>query len=140
MAETTTACVKVRACVHIHVVNDGGAIVPRYSSLQIFFPTLSFYIFIHAGDCKCYSTRCLFSLFIYFDVRAAYLIFLHIFTGDSHSDCQTGLICFQRNGGDAVPFCDGSDSSANDYCTLPALNDIGNGLSSGSYDLCQVRQ
>ena len=80
----------------------------------------------------------------HFNVSGAYmyLVFLHIFTisGDSHFDCQTGLICFQRSGGDAVPFCDGSDSSGNDYCTLPALNDIGNGLSSGSYDLCQVRQ
>jgi len=46
-------------------------------------------------------------------------------------------MCFQRSGGDPVPFCDGSDSSSNDYCTLPALNDIGNNLPSGSYDLCQ---
>jgi len=78
----------------------------------------------------------------HFNEREAYFIFLHVVTnsGDSHSDCETGLICFQRSGGDAVPFCDGSDSSANDYCTLPALNDIGNGLASGSYDLCQVSQ
>ena len=58
--------------------------------------------------------------------------------GDSHDDCQAGLMCYQRSGGDPVPGCVGSDSSSTDYCTLPALNDIGNGLSAGSYELCQV--
>ena len=50
-------------------------------------------------------------------------------------------MCYQRSGGDPVPGCVGgeSDSSSTDYCTLPALNDIGNGLSAGSYELCQVR-
>ena len=65
-------------------------------------------------------------------------------SGDSHADCQQaglGLMCYQRSGGDPVPGCVGgeSDSSSTDYCTLPALNDIGNGLSAGSYELCQVR-
>ena len=50
-------------------------------------------------------------------------------------------MCYQRSGGDPVPGCVGGESvsSSTDYCTLPALNDIGNGLSAGSYELCQVR-
>ena len=58
---------------------------------------------------------------------------------DTHDDCQAGLglMCYQRSGGDPVPGCVGSDSSSTDYCTLPTLNDIGNNLSNGSYDLCQ---
>ena len=67
-------------------------------------------------------------------------IFPSLTPGDSHADCP-GLMCYQRSGGDPVPGCVGgeSDTSSTDYCTLPALNDIGNGLPAGSYELCQVR-
>lgn len=35
---------------------------------------------------------------------------------DTDSDCASGLKCFQRNGGEAVPGCDGKDGSRTDYC------------------------
>ncbi|GKZ00110.1 hypothetical protein MPSEU_000964400 [Mayamaea pseudoterrestris] len=40
---------------------------------------------------------------------------------DSDSDCATGLTCFQRSGGDAVPGCSGgeNDNSNSDYCIDP---------------------
>eukprot|EP00980_Cylindrotheca_fusiformis_P013668 scaffold3515_cov126-Cylindrotheca_fusiformis.AAC.17 len=40
---------------------------------------------------------------------------------DRNSDCQSGLICFQRNGNEPVPGCIGgaSDGSRTDYCVLP---------------------
>ena len=114
------------------------------------------------GDCECREARfysltrlaCNFTdcveiltinyLFVYFFFDALSPLFrrlLQLITpGDSSDDCQAGLMCYQRSGGDPVPGCVGSDSSSTDYCTLPALNDIGNGLSAGSYELCQVRK
>eukprot|EP00526_Cylindrotheca_closterium_P007483 CAMPEP_0113658690 /NCGR_PEP_ID=MMETSP0017_2-20120614/31912_1 /TAXON_ID=2856 /ORGANISM="Cylindrotheca closterium" /LENGTH=683 /DNA_ID=CAMNT_0000573097 /DNA_START=202 /DNA_END=2253 /DNA_ORIENTATION=- /assembly_acc=CAM_ASM_000147 len=35
---------------------------------------------------------------------------------DSDSNCAQGLYCLQRDGGDPVPGCNGSDDSRTDYC------------------------
>lgn len=36
---------------------------------------------------------------------------------DSDDDCADGLVCYQRSGGEIVPFCDGPpDNSRTDYC------------------------
>jgi len=35
---------------------------------------------------------------------------------DTDGECETGLICQQRSGGEAVAGCDGFDPSDNDYC------------------------
>eukprot|EP00980_Cylindrotheca_fusiformis_P016329 scaffold4852_cov76-Cylindrotheca_fusiformis.AAC.1 len=42
---------------------------------------------------------------------------------DSNSDCDEGLVCFQRDGNEEVPGCDGGleDSSRTDYCILASL-------------------
>lgn len=56
---------------------------------------------------------------------------------DSHDDCQPGLVCYERDGNEPVPFCDGDDVFGNDYCTFPVLNTIENDLGFLSYDLCQ---
>lgn len=39
---------------------------------------------------------------------------------DSDSDCGDGLLCFNRNGFDQVPGCEGRGSSGWDYCYAPA--------------------
>ncbi|KAL9185923.1 hypothetical protein ACHAXT_003700 [Thalassiosira profunda] len=40
---------------------------------------------------------------------------------DADSDCQDGLICFQREPGDSVPGCTGVDNSKTDYCISAGL-------------------
>ena len=38
---------------------------------------------------------------------------------DTDSECQTGLICYQRNSGDPVPGCTGDLNSRTDFCIYP---------------------
>lgn len=38
---------------------------------------------------------------------------------DVDSDCEADLVCFQRDGGEAVPRCIGIDESRIDYCIAP---------------------
>ena len=41
---------------------------------------------------------------------------------DSDDECETGLICVQRNGFDEMPGCAGDPSWNTDYCLNPARN------------------
>jgi len=56
---------------------------------------------------------------------------------DSDSDCQPGLLCFQRNGKTPVPGCTGEGQNSKDYCYdpnppgLPQLKSRGNNGSPG---------
>eukprot|EP00578_Thalassiosira_sp_NH16_P015825 CAMPEP_0181112070 /NCGR_PEP_ID=MMETSP1071-20121207/19620_1 /TAXON_ID=35127 /ORGANISM="Thalassiosira sp., Strain NH16" /LENGTH=363 /DNA_ID=CAMNT_0023196021 /DNA_START=292 /DNA_END=1383 /DNA_ORIENTATION=+ len=49
--------------------------------------------------------------------------------GDCANDeeCQVGLACMQRNGGESVPGCAGYDPSSSDYCYDPNQNITGAG-------------
>jgi V8-like Glu-specific endopeptidase len=38
---------------------------------------------------------------------------------DGDGECAVGLLCFQRDGSEAVPGCDGAGGSAQDYCYDP---------------------
>lgn len=38
---------------------------------------------------------------------------------DSDRDCQSGLICYQRNGGETVKGCAGSPNERTDFCSIP---------------------
>jgi len=38
---------------------------------------------------------------------------------DDDSDCALGLICFERENDEAVPFCPGTGPPGKDYCTIP---------------------
>jgi hypothetical protein len=51
---------------------------------------------------------------------------------DSDRDCQSGLVCYQRNAGQSVPGCSGSDNNSNaDYCIHPTSSSGGGTTSSG---------
>eukprot|EP00980_Cylindrotheca_fusiformis_P005679 scaffold1184_cov132-Cylindrotheca_fusiformis.AAC.100 len=50
---------------------------------------------------------------------------------DNDSQCQAGLICFQRTGPIPVPGCRGSDSSLTDYCVDPDNIPVVNKFSAG---------
>lgn len=57
---------------------------------------------------------------------------------DQNSDCDEGLVCYQRGENDPVPFCFGgeNDDSSNDYCTYPSFS----GEMPGSeFDECVTR-
>ena len=40
---------------------------------------------------------------------------------DKDEDCQSGLVCMQREGGEVVPGCNGEDKSSTDYCYNKAM-------------------
>jgi len=44
---------------------------------------------------------------------------------DSDSECEAGLVCFQRDGFETIPGCSGNGISAYDYCVDPVLVTIG---------------
>lgn len=50
---------------------------------------------------------------------------------DDDSDCQAGLVCFQRDGRTAVPGCRGRGTRNNDYCIDPASLPGGGGNNGG---------
>jgi hypothetical protein len=63
---------------------------------------------------------------------------------DNDKECKEGLICFHRDGGEAVPGCHGGkdDNSRTDYCIVspPDIEYLGNnGIPSVAYPLgeCQ---
>eukprot|EP00931_Biecheleriopsis_adriatica_P060751 TRINITY_DN36495_c0_g1_i1.p1 TRINITY_DN36495_c0_g1~~TRINITY_DN36495_c0_g1_i1.p1 ORF type:complete len:2641 (-),score=486.46 TRINITY_DN36495_c0_g1_i1:92-6985(-) len=47
---------------------------------------------------------------------------------DTDDDCEGSLVCFQRDGSEAIPGCEGSASSSTDFCveqTTKSLDDLG---------------
>ena len=42
---------------------------------------------------------------------------------DNDEECQSGLVCMQRDGGEDVPGCEGEDDTSTDYCYLPATSE-----------------
>ena len=42
---------------------------------------------------------------------------------DNDDECQAGLVCMQRDGGEDVPGCEGEDDTSTDYCYLPTTSE-----------------
>ena len=42
---------------------------------------------------------------------------------DNDEECQPGLVCMQRDGGEVVPGCKGVDNNGADYCYLPTTSE-----------------
>ena len=42
---------------------------------------------------------------------------------DNDDECQPGLVCMQRDGGEVVPGCEGVDNNGADYCYLPTTSE-----------------
>jgi len=42
---------------------------------------------------------------------------------DNDDECQPGLVCMQRDGGEDVPGCEGEDDTSTDYCYLPTTSE-----------------
>ena len=56
---------------------------------------------------------------------------------DKDSDCQDGLICFQREGYTPIPGCTGDGEKDWDYCVRPLASPNVNGKGQGGLAICE---